>query len=170
MENRYLFRGKRMDTGEWAVGGSIIQFLDDGKRSIYIPQFSEKCTTCEDEHENLLSFESGVFYKVDPTTVGQCTGLTAAKSYRGESEEDRLVFEGDIVYFTVFDYSDADTQYKGIVKFSGGQWELWKDANFEYYGSDGAFPLYLVFEQDDELEIIGNIHEHPHLLEKEAST
>lgn len=37
------------------------------------------------------------FDDVDPATIGQCTGLRAAKSYRGESEADRLIFEGDVL-------------------------------------------------------------------------
>ena len=37
------------------------------------------------------------YHIVDPATVGQCTGLTAAKSYRGTESWDLMVFEGDIV-------------------------------------------------------------------------
>ena len=59
----------------------------------------------------------------------------------------------------MFDYNGLDTQYSGIVKFANSKWEIWNNEKDEYYDCDGAFDLYWVKEQDDELEIIGNIHD-----------
>ena len=71
MENRFLFRGKRKDNGEW-IFGNLIQ-TDDGVYIIqnYVPQHSIK--NCE----------------VDPSTVCQCTGLKDKKG--------KLILENDIV-------------------------------------------------------------------------
>lgn len=57
MENRYLFRGKRIDNGEW-IFGNLIQ-TDDGVYIIqnYVPQ-------------NLIKN-----YEVDPSTICLCTGF-----------------------------------------------------------------------------------------------
>lgn len=99
-------------------------------------------------------------WQVDQSTVGQYTGLT---DKNGEK-----IFEGDICYFTVFDCFDNDTQYRGVVVYSGSRFMLWKSVGSEYYGADGGFDLDWVIAQDDEFEIVGNIHDTPELL-KEAS-
>lgn len=79
MENRYLFRGITVDNREWAYGSYS---YGDKSNQHFISV--EKWPGCHD------------FQRIVPETIGQCTGLTAAKSYRGDSELDRMVFEGDI--------------------------------------------------------------------------
>ena len=76
------------------------------------------------------------------------------------------IYEDDILKFCVFDHNDNDTHYRGIVKFSEGQWQLWNQIDSEYYGSDGAFPLYWTHRQDDTIEVIGNIYENLELLKE----
>ena len=44
-------------------------------------------------------------FEIDSATLGQCTGLVATKSYRGASEQDRLVFEGDRVHDGTDEYA-----------------------------------------------------------------
>lgn len=82
------------------------------------------------------------------------------------------VYEGDIVHFTDFDTSGGnreDREHIGIVKYQSGIYEIWKNNDSEYYGSDGAFILNHAWLQDDEFEVIGNIYENPVLLEVEAN-
>lgn len=71
MEDRYLFRAKRKDNGEW-IFGNLIQ-TDDGVYIIqnYVPQHSIK--NCE----------------VDPSTVCQCTGRN--------DKNGNLIYENDIM-------------------------------------------------------------------------
>ena len=62
MNDRYLFRGKRVDNGEW-VEGCLLTI--DGEYRI--------ATSClQGDDENLL--DNVCAYKVIPETVGQCTG------------------------------------------------------------------------------------------------
>lgn len=72
MENRYLYRGKRIDNGEWVVG-HFYEFMV--KSYIFEPPFTSKALT----------------YEVEPSTICQCTGL--------KDKNDKLIFENDIVSY-----------------------------------------------------------------------
>ena len=75
-----LFRGKRLDNGEWIYGG---YYLEPYTNCVYIISWN--------------SFGLGFIEhtKVDPQTVGQFIGLYDRKS--------KQIFEGDILRY----YSDA---------------------------------------------------------------
>ena len=82
IQDRYLFKAKRVDNGEWVMG----YYLESGECSfIYVEP--------EDGTRTIIS----THIEVIPSTLCACTGLRAAKSYRGESDMDLLVFENDIV-------------------------------------------------------------------------
>lgn len=70
MENRYLYRGKRIDNGEWVVG-HFYEFM--GKSYIFEPPFTSKALT----------------YEVEPSTICQCTGL--------KDKNGKLIWENDIL-------------------------------------------------------------------------
>ena len=90
------------------------------------------------------------------TPIMQFTGLL--------DKNGKEIYEGDILSFAVFDYNGNDTQYKGCIVFAEAGWQLWKSPQSEFYGADGAFQLGWVHPQDEEIEVIGNIHEHPEHL------
>ena len=146
------FRGKRTDNGKWVYGSLLIDYVT-GKFFIHALGNSVNDSDKVGE-EGILNF---VAFEVIPETFGQYTGL---KDVNGDE-----ICEGDIVYFSVFDYNGLDTQYKGVVKFAYGRWQIWQSEGNEYYGSDGAFDLDWVVSQDDEIEIIGNVTDNPELLE-----
>ncbi|HAA6369428.1 TPA_asm: hypothetical protein GHJ26_09175 [Listeria monocytogenes] len=88
-------------------------------------------------------------YKVRPETVSQFTGLT--------DENGKKIFEGDIVEIIEIDaFGNLDwNRLKGKVMFSEGAWLVTDSGSF-------AIPLW---SEINEIEVIGNIHENPELLE-----
>lgn len=88
MNERFLFRGKREDNGEWVEG-----FLSKSRGE------NKQLELCIDHEEKGVMCSSIVI----PETVGQCTGL--------EDKNGKLIFEGDIV-------EDGDSGLFGKVIFA----------------------------------------------------
>ena len=111
-------------------------------------------------HIGLLTFMFGQYaivneadensvYLIDKETVGQSTGL---KDKNGVE-----IFEGDIVQ-----YRDGEYSYLGIVKRDCYQFfidGIEPDDNYDFIDVSNTF------DGTSSLEIIGNIHENPELLE-----
>ena len=78
-----------------------------------------------------------------------------------KDKNDVEIYEGDIVSFTLFDCFDNDMQHIGKILFNNGAFYI------EYMDKDELYNSLLcyVISQDDEFEVIGNIHENPELLE-----
>ena len=90
-------------------------------------------------------------YEIDIESLGQYTGCT--------DKNDSPIFEGDIIYFTVFDCFDRDTQYKGVVEWVGTRFVLSPIIESEFEDGFSCFDLDHVEIQDCELEIVGNNYE-----------
>ena len=137
-----LFRGKRIDNGEWVYGnlnyGTIeIKSIKD---SYYISDFD-------------VNPWDKKFYPVIPESVGQFTSLT--------DKNGKKIFEGDIIKIVPdYDYSDDYSiskvySYNGVfcVDYHGDDFDSTALGFLEDYLPDGDF------------EVIGNIHDNPELLE-----
>lgn len=127
-----LFRGKRIDNGEWVYGS----FCMDARE-----QFNGLCGV--DGFIRLYDKTKGKMqtYEVDRETVGQYTGL--------KDKNGKKIFEGDIV---------KRLGDKCVVKWTE------EDAKFIIIGSMTKLDFSLCFAKN--LEVIGNIHDNPELLEK----
>lgn len=152
-----LFRGKRLDNGEWVEGHLHILF--DGTTLI----ISKGAGGFAISHGEDI-FQTAHVYEVDPETVGQFTGVEVYKDPHlktGEDGRDKL-FEHDIVRFRDFDYNGIDHERIGIV--------YWCDGGFyidctRKYGEDAIYSLGFAVIQDDCIEVIGNRWDNPELLE-----
>lgn len=130
MNREILFRGKRLENNEWLYGS---HFTDSGEDYI-IPQ-------------NLLGINDYEEYQVDQNTIGQYTGLKDRNGIK--------IYEGDVLCSTVFDCFGNDMQYTLEVE--------WLDSEFvascNRDGEEKSWNLGWLHGQDDEIEVIGNIHD-----------
>lgn len=136
MKREILFRGKRIDNGEW-VKGNLFVFVSGYE---IMPKVGM----------GLVESRS-----VDPDTVGQYTGEHDAKGNK--------IFENDILqyvespskhnYFVVFKNGSFDLYHTQII-------EAWRNEHLRWGSLQCAFELGDKFK----LEVIGNTSDNPELL------
>ena len=128
-----LFRGKRTINGDWVYG----DFVRGNERK----SLRDSIFVYDSETQSFNDYE------INPSTLGQYTGLTDKNGKR--------IFEGDIVKTDKF--SEPNKQY--IIKY---------DLQFGAFIGQDIYNIYFVtFDCDSgEFEVIGNIHDNPELLEK----
>ena len=128
MKREILFRGKRTDNGEMVYGNlmdsdSIVGRIVDFDGEYFIPEF---------------------WYKVEPETVGQFTGLTDKNGTK--------IFDGDIVRF----YDDSEDELtNGVVVCNADFCSFCVSIN-------GHEDVMLMAHW--QYEVIGNIYDNKELL------
>lgn len=143
-----LFRGKRLDNGEW-IYGSLLVVGDERQICVitrFIPDTRDWETVEFYEKNPSYTFRQ---YKVDPETVGQWTGLVDKNGVK--------IFDGDIVDTKRW-YVRYLPDFNGDYGMAAG-WYLQRD-NFESWQE---------LEINDEHEVLGNIYDNPELLERKPS-
>lgn len=138
MESRYLYRGKRIDNGEWVEGHLITDEKDDLKYFIgYV------LGTDEDGSPHDLDA-----VQVDPSTICQCIGL--------KDKNGKLIWENDIMEAHIDeDFPEDVSRFK--VEWNGKGW-------IENH-PDGVDREYLDDFDTEHFKVVGNIFDNPELLE-----
>lgn len=116
MEDRYLFKAKRVDNGEWVQGALLLHDADTA--------------TIFNQHPADGSLQG---FEVDRNTACQCTGL--------KDKNGKLIWENDIVRDEYGNFYKAIWQnnhyqfswicVKSDVFFIGVKWDLWSFKSFE---------------------------------------
>lgn len=150
MEDRFLSRGKRVDTGEWVEGYLSYPF----------------CTKKGNESYYFYAKDSlGFFCRcvVDASTICQCTGL--------KDKNGKLIWENDIVKFEDcgeegYEYKEGfDFENKARVEFTEGRWSLTDFLSDNSAVIDGMYDHEEFMDLWGECEVIGNMIDNPELLE-----
>lgn len=159
MEDRYLFKAKRIDNGEWVEGFPFL--VND------VPYILPHHNTGQPIHiDNLLSTSVEVL----EDTICQCTGL--------KDKNGKLIWENDILLQKTTEKHWCEWQRMGLVKYGEHDWNEgvygYKNIGFfvepivkegdETRMKPGLCQEDLVFENYP-YEVIGNIFDNPELLE-----
>lgn len=151
MDERFLFRGKRKDNGEWVYGGIYYQKSDEVKdKAVYIIGGSLNDVGCA--------------YEVIPETIGQCTGL--------KDKNGKLIFEGGILKGFSYPFlSDGEYNYYAVVVWlenspAFGIYTI-KNPKSKVRGISSGNTEYMSEWDSNNWEVIGNVYDNPELLEVE---
>ena len=145
-----LFRGKRMDNGEW-VDGNLYESNFGGS---YILVSKVKIR----KKDGVAIGDSFDVCKVDPSTVGQYTGLTDKNGKR--------IFEGDrVVYPDSTVYSSYDDYNEGVVGYDEEAMRFYFTDRWSVEMED----FDVVNGMMVDVAVIGNIHDNPELRKEIAN-
>lgn len=136
-----LFRGKRKDNGEW-IKGHLIRYKDGGCG--IIPS-EAKVHICADNPK----FIQTVCYEVIPETIGQYTGL--------KDKNGKKIFEGDVVEFL---FNESLIRGKVFYTENDTAFCVWYRLPEQKLSINSK-----ILCNCGDIEVIGNIHDNPELLE-----
>lgn len=146
MENRYLFKAKRIKDGQWVEGYIVYSFTG-------VPFIIT-------EYDHILALVARD--EVDPETICQCTGL--------KDKNGKLIWENDIIhkpFYTDYDAYANSEAYTGRIQYEDGGWSV------EITKSDGSICASSIIEMIgyskdiEHFEVLGNIFDNPELLKSE---
>lgn len=156
MEDRYLFKAKRLDNREWVKGALVYDDMDKLHRIIIELDYSTGTCITTDKAP-----------RVDSSTICQCTGL--------KDKNGKLIWENDIVCHAYTKYQKENTDYPPFCRVEKRKNYVIKWDNtmvhlgFRYHNGRNIFPFKngTVINGDD--EVIGNVFDNPELLESEEA-
>ena len=158
MENRYLYKAKRIDNGEWVIGNLVLsEDCEDGWEAIIIPTIDSQLSTKNGPYGQ-LRFEN--WHRVDKTTICQCTGL--------KDDNGNLIYEHDILFLK--DEING-CKWKAVVEFGNPTGEYnwgWQLVQVTECEANKDILLWVETEMSYiDAEVIGNTIDNLELVESE---
>ena len=157
MEDRYLFKAKRLDNGEWVTGNLIQNPFFKGVRS-WISSEQEDKTRLRSISRTQALWNS---IEVDSSTICQCTGL--------KDKNGKLIWENDILKDLFSDthapirYGSYQNCFDSTKAEHIGFYVDWSEKYTKNYRKDLGCWIHMV-----DAEAIGNIFDNPELLKSEG--
>ena len=148
MNDRYLYRAKRVDNGEWVEG----YFLNVAKTNAFI------CTGKIKLDGALKGIIAPEMYAVDRSTICQCTGLM--------DKNGMLIWENDIIkyhfgnVYAPIKYGEYKSCFDSTPTGHIGFYVDWTGTTKENMRKDIGYWINMV-----EADVAGNIFDNPELLE-----
>lgn len=152
MEDRFLFKAKRIDNGEWVIG----HYIPIKDRAYIICNAETSCIDGEN-----TDFYATKWYEVDSSTICQCTGL--------RDKNGKLIWENDIVKDLFSDicaqikYGSYQNCFDSTKTEHVGFYVGWSGQYTKRYRKDLGYWINMV-----DAEVVGNIFDNPELLESEG--
>jgi uncharacterized phage protein (TIGR01671 family) len=146
-----LFKGKSIKTGEW-VEGYYGQFHN---RPILDRPNTHQIFEPMEDAGRLGSMIGGIWHIVDPETVGQFIGLL--------DKNGKKIFEGDIIHW--YDHV-SDCVHTALIGYDAPEFVY--TASYEYQSGwmgSSICDLFYAIGLEGYIEVIGNIHDNPELME-----
>lgn len=140
MEDRYLFKAKRVDNGEWVIGNLVC--------SVYT-----RNDVCVGQYGSTIGMHT-----VELSTVCLCTGL---------QKDGRLIWENDIIKNLFSDecaqikYGSYQSCFDSTKTEHVGFYVDWTGRYAKRYRKDLGYWINMV-----DAEIIGNVFDNPELLKR----
>ena len=140
MEDRYLFKAKRIDNGE-LVEGNLITDEHDEKKCFIGYVFGTNDDGIPHDYDVV---------EVDQSTICQCTGL--------KDKNGKLIWENDVVgFWDTYSTENGQAEMDCIGKV------VWDDETISFQVTNRLYAE--SYEVLDECSVIGNIFDNPELLE-----
>lgn len=147
-----LFRGKRTDNGEWVHGYYVAANYSWHKHGVH----RDWIVTASCSNGGWFSIHGR--YPVVADTVGQFTGLT--------DKNGKKIFEGDIVKYVKDGYVATGVARFGLYASAGAAFAGHEGFYLDWAGCDWLRKDIGFWATMRPIEVIGNIHDTPELLEE----
>jgi len=144
MKREILFRGKRVDNGEWVKGCYM---------ETHYNNHSNYFKNGDVSHKIYPMLHDVNPHEVIPETVGQFTGLTDKNGMK--------IFEGDVLTSHHYPFQDeGERNYDAIIEWIESGWQyVLTCVNSEKRGISEGINSWLG-DDGSQVEVIGNIHDN----------